>query len=82
METHSRTIVKALTYRMMGLLLTVLTAWAITRRADVAASIGIADTVIKIFAFYFHERLWLKIEFGKLGLAAAPAAEESRHEQP
>jgi adenylylsulfate kinase len=41
-------------------------AYAITGRAGLAASIGILDTVVKLGAFYIHERAWLKIRFGRV----------------
>ena len=65
METHARTIIKSLTWRVGGMLLTVAMAWAITRKVEVAASIGAADTAVKLLAFYLHERLWLRIRFGR-----------------
>jgi len=30
-----------------------------------AAEIGIADTMIKLGAYYFHERVWVGVDFGK-----------------
>jgi adenylylsulfate kinase len=42
-------------------------AWALTRQAELAASIGLADTVIKLAAYYLHERAWLRIRFGRRG---------------
>jgi uncharacterized membrane protein len=49
--------------------MTFATAWIITRRIEVAASIGAADTAAKIVAYYLHERMWLKIPFGRLDKA-------------
>ncbi len=66
METHARTFIKALTWRVGGLLMTVAAAWVITGRADVAATIGLADTAVKVAAYYVHERLWLRVRFGRL----------------
>jgi uncharacterized membrane protein len=65
METHARTILKSLTWRMGGLLMTFAAAWAITGKIELAASIGALDTGVKIIAYYFHERMWLKIRFGR-----------------
>ncbi len=65
MESHARSLLKALTWRVGGLVVTVLVAWVLTRRATLAASIGAADTVVKLVAFYVHERLWLRIRFGQ-----------------
>ena len=64
-ESHARTILKAVTYRVGGFLLTSAVAWALTHRADVAATIGLADTAVKLVAYYLHERIWLKIKFGR-----------------
>jgi adenylylsulfate kinase len=65
MESHRRAIAKALSWRIVGLFLTVATAWALTRRVDVSASIGLVDSSLKVFAFYFHERAWLRINYGR-----------------
>jgi len=56
-------------------LVTMAVAWAVTDRLATAAAIGLGDTVIKIFTFYFHERVWDRIGFGrKRGSQEEPAA--------
>ena len=65
METRKRSIVKAVTWRAGGLVVTVAVAWVVTGRADVAASVGILDTVLKVAAYYVHERLWARSAFGR-----------------
>jgi uncharacterized membrane protein len=41
-------------------------AWIVTRELTFAAEIGLADTIIKLGTYYFHERLWIRVKFGKL----------------
>lgn len=65
METHYRSIIKAVTWRAGGTVVTCLVACIVTGSFDLAAKIGILDTVIKIGAFYIHERFWNKVDFGK-----------------
>ena len=65
MESHFRSIAKALTWRAGGTVVTFAIAWILTRRFELAAQIGILDTVVKIGAFYAHERLWNRLQFGK-----------------
>lgn len=65
METHYRSIIKALSWRAGGTVVTCLVAFIITGSFELAARIGILDTVIKIGAFYIHERLWNRLDFGK-----------------
>ena len=65
MESHVRSIVKAVTWRAGGTLVTFLVAWIITQKLELSIQIGLIDTIIKIGAFYGHERLWNKITFGR-----------------
>ena len=66
METRARSIVKALTWRVTALLITVSVAWMITDKPELAITIGLADTTIKLLAYYGHERAWLRVRFGRL----------------
>ena len=66
METHFRSIVKAISWRAGGTIVTFLVAWVLAGSLELAARIGVLDTVIKIGAFYIHERLWNRLSFGKL----------------
>ncbi len=65
METHKRSIVKALTWRAMGAVFTTTLVWVFTGRLGMAATLGIVDTVLKLGAYYVHERLWNRISFGR-----------------
>lgn len=64
-EKNYRSIVKAISYRITGTITTFLISLFVTGEIEFAVSIMSADIVIKIFIFYFHERLWNKIKFGK-----------------
>ncbi|MHC4337279.1 MAG: DUF2061 domain-containing protein [Planctomycetota bacterium] len=66
MESHIRSIAKAITWRIGGTVVTFMVAWVVTRELSVAAGIGLLDSVIKIGVFYVHERLWIRVKFGKL----------------
>lgn len=64
-DSHTRTIAKSLSWRFGGFIMTVAVAWAVTGSPGIAASIGLADTLVKIGAYYLHERMWLRIRFGQ-----------------
>ena len=66
MESHIRTITKALSWRFIATLVTFTVAWLVTGKLTFAVEIGVADTLIKLGAYYFHERLWIRVKFGKL----------------
>ncbi len=65
METHFRSIVKAMSWRFIATLVTFSVVWFATGKLTLAAEIGIADALIKLGAYYSHERLWNRINFGK-----------------
>ncbi len=66
MESHVRTVTKALSWRLIATLVTFTVAWYATGKLTLAVEIGVADTLIKLGAYYFHERLWIRVKFGKL----------------
>jgi len=57
---------KAFSWRFIATLVTFTVAWVVTKELKFAAEIGIADTLIKLGAYYFHERVWIGVNFGKL----------------
>jgi len=64
-ESHSRSIFKAVSYRICGSIATVLISWALSHKIALALTIGAGDFFAKIAVYYFHERLWDRISFGK-----------------
>jgi adenylylsulfate kinase len=64
-ESHFRTIIKAFSWRFIATLITFTVAWVVTKELKFAAKIGLADTLIKLGAYYFHERAWICVNFGK-----------------
>ena len=65
MDTHRRTLAKALSWRVASTIMTGIIALAVTGELHVAVTIGIFDSLIKLAAYYLHERIWLKWDFGK-----------------
>lgn len=57
---------KAITWRAGGTVVTFAVAWILTGNVSLSAGIGLLDTVIKIGAYYVHERLWIRVKFGRL----------------
>lgn len=66
METHIRSILKAISWRFFATIITFLTAWFLTGTIDIAVKIGLLDTLIKMGAYYAHERGWNNLNFGKV----------------
>ena len=66
METRTRTIIKALTWRVIATLTTTTIALLMTQKVNFALTIGFIDTCIKLAIYYFHERIWNNVKFGRL----------------
>jgi uncharacterized membrane protein len=67
-ESHTRSILKAVSWRFFAVMVTVGVAWVITGEAKFAAAVGIADSGLKIVLYYFHERIWNYIGLSRLKL--------------
>jgi uncharacterized membrane protein len=64
-ESRSRSIAKAFTYRILGSALTGIIVLVMTHRPLASAGAGLADMVLKIGAYFLHERIWAHIPFGR-----------------
>jgi adenylylsulfate kinase len=72
METRRRSIYKALSWRVIATVVTTTLAYLWSQDLTVAASIGAADSIIKLFAYYLHERAWVGITPGSVVTAPTP----------
>lgn len=64
-EKPIRSIAKAVSWRVIGTLDTLLISYLLTGKVVLAASIASIDFVTKMFLYFFHERFWNKISWGK-----------------
>ena len=62
-NSHKRHIAKAVTWRIIGTLDTILLSWLITENPFTGLKIGIAEVITKMGLYYLHERLWFKTRF-------------------
>ena len=64
-EKPVRSIAKALSWRIVGTLDTLLVSYFVTGKIILAASIASVDFLTKLFLYFFHERIWNKIKWEK-----------------
>jgi uncharacterized membrane protein len=65
MDSHVRSIVKAVTYRLLGSSVTGLIFYVLTGKGSLSLVGGALDMVLKVGAYFVHERIWDRIEFGR-----------------
>ena len=82
-ESHSRSIAKAISWRVTGTLDTFLISWLITGKPLLASGIAATEVLTKVTLFYVHERAWTRISWGRPPasgeLSEPPAQELSIH---
>lgn len=64
-ERPLRSLVKAISWRVVGTLDTILVSWLLTGEVKTALAIGSVEVVTKMLLYFGHERIWNKINFGK-----------------
>lgn len=64
-EKPLRSIVKSISWRIIGTLDTILISWLITGHLTLAFKIGSVELVTKMVLYFFHERIWNSIKWGK-----------------
>jgi adenylylsulfate kinase len=65
MESHKRTIMKTIIWRLIATSTTILLAYVWFGEWTSSISLGITANAIKTLFYYVHERAWDRIEFGR-----------------
>lgn len=65
-ESRIRSILKAITYRIIGTITTAGVALWVTGEASAAIAIGAVEPFAKILIYYFHERAWQLLPRGRI----------------
>ena len=64
-ESVKRSLAKTISWRAVGTLDTILISWLITGAWAFAVSIGVIELFTKMILYFFHERLWSALNYGK-----------------
>jgi uncharacterized membrane protein len=67
LEGHNRSLVKAITWRATGSIDTFVISYILTGHLKVAGSIAGTELLTKVVLYYFHERIWAVISWGRRG---------------
>lgn len=66
MESTVRTIAKAVSWQLLGLLTMTLIGYLFTGSVAAAGSLAIVTAVIGAVCYVFHERAWNRIAWGRI----------------
>ena len=74
-DTHSRSVLKAISWRTLGTLDTFVISWFLTGKVGLAGSIAVLEFATKIVWYYLHERVWAAtlgdVNYGPQSLASS-----------
>ncbi|WP_027419392.1 DUF2061 domain-containing protein [Crocinitomix catalasitica] len=59
-DSNAKSILKSVSWRIVGTCDTILIAYILTGNVKMAASIGGIEVFTKMFLYYLHERFWNK----------------------
>ena len=67
-ESHTRSILKGLSWRIIATITTILIAWRASGEVETALIVGAVEFPSKILIYYFHERAWQSVPRGNVRL--------------
>ena len=65
-ETKLRSLIKTISYRLSGFVITFLIALFLTSNIKISLSFGILEIIFKLILYFIHERFWLKVNWGRV----------------
>lgn len=66
METHKRSILKTIVYRITVSIILAIISWHFTGDLTKTSAITIIYNIVVIIFYYIHERIWIKIKWGRV----------------
>jgi len=66
MESHKRTLARSITYRLSAWMLTILLSYMYTGNLSESTGFSTFLHLILSLDYYIHERIWMKISWGKI----------------
>ena len=64
-ERWTRSLTKAITYRIVILVLDFTSIYLLTGKVEVALGFMLLSNIYTSIAYFFHERIWNRIKWGK-----------------
>jgi uncharacterized membrane protein len=65
MDSHYRSILKAISYRILGSAATMIIFFIFSKDVTLSVGAGLVDSLLKTAVYFAHERLWDRIPIGR-----------------
>jgi uncharacterized membrane protein len=64
-ERHHRSLIKTISWRVIATIATMLIVYIFTGELILTLGVGAVEVISKMILYYFHERIWNLITWGK-----------------
>ncbi len=64
-ESATRSIIKAVSWRVVATVTTTILVYVFTRRTDIAITVGLLEAAAKMVLYFVHERIWNRLDIGR-----------------
>lgn len=64
-EKRTRSILKAITYRILSIIIDGTIAYAITQNTKQTITLVLISNLVSIIVYFIHERAWNRVHWGK-----------------
>lgn len=64
-EAKSRSLIKMISWRVLATLTTMTLVYIFVGKIEIAVTVGVFEVIAKMIIYYFHERSWNKIKWGR-----------------
>jgi uncharacterized membrane protein len=64
-ESHTRSLAKAISWRITGTIDTIILSFIFTGQIETAVAIGMTEVLTKMVLYYVHERAWNRVGLGR-----------------
>ncbi len=64
-DKRNRSIIKAITYRIISIIFDSTVAFLVTQSAEKTLILVVISNIFSIFMYFAHERVWNRIPWGK-----------------
>jgi len=65
-DSHKRSVIKAVSWRVIATFTTMSIVFIFTRELVLSLEVGVCEVLAKMSFYYFHERIWDKVKWGKM----------------
>jgi uncharacterized membrane protein len=63
--SHARSLAKAISWRFFGNLISFIIIYSLTHDGKLALAASAIELIVKIVLYYYHERIWNKVKWGR-----------------